>query len=53
MGYRIAADLAAVLHFLFILFVIFGGLLVLRRPKAAWAHVPVALWGALVEFTGL
>lgn len=53
MIYAIAADLTAILHFVFVLFVVFGGLLVIRRMKAAWAHVPVAVWGALVEFTGL
>jgi len=53
MGYGFAADLVAVLHFVFILFVVFGGLLVIRRPKAAWAHIPTAVWGVLIEFTGL
>lgn len=53
MGYGFAADLVVVLHFAFILFVVFGGLLVFRWPKAAWTHVPTAVWGALIEFTGL
>ncbi len=53
MVYGIAADLTALLHLGFVLFVVFGGLLVLRRPKMAWAHIPVAAWGALVEFAGL
>jgi hypothetical protein len=29
-----------------------GGLLVLRWPRVAWAHVPCAAWGALIEFAG-
>lgn len=53
MGYRIAADLTVITHFLFILLVVFGGLLVIRWAKAAWLHVPAAVWGALVEFSGL
>ena len=53
MVYRIAADLAAIVHFVFIIFVVFGGLLVIRWPKAAWGHVPAAVWGALIEFTGM
>lgn len=53
MIYKIAADSVAVLHFVFILFVVFGGLLVIRYSKAAWAHLPAAVWGALIEFTGL
>ena len=48
----IAADLLVVLHFAFILFVIFGGLSVLRLRWMAWLHVPAAVWGALIEFMG-
>src|SRR5919106_3475009 len=47
-----AADLVVVLHFLFVLFVIFGGLLVLRWPKVAYVHLPVAVYGALIELVG-
>ena len=46
------ADLVVVLHFAFVLFVVLGALLVLRWPKVAYLHVPAALWGALIEFTG-
>jgi len=49
---RIAADAVVLVHLAFVLFVIFGGLLVLRRPKLAWFHIPAAIWGALVEFAG-
>ena len=49
---KIAADIVVLVHFLFILFVVLGGLLVLRRPRMAWIHLPVAVWGALIEFTG-
>jgi hypothetical protein len=34
------------------LLVALGGLLVLRFPRVAWVHVPVALYGALIEFVG-
>lgn len=46
------ADLLVALHFGFILFVIFGGLLVLKWPKLIWLHLPAAIWGALIEFSG-
>ena len=46
------ADLIVVLHFAFVVFVVAGGLLVLRWPKVAWVHVPAAIWGAVVEITG-
>ena len=52
MPYSIAADLIVVVHFGFILFVVFGGLFVARHPVVAWAHVPAAVWGALLEFAG-
>jgi hypothetical protein len=50
--FRVLADAVLVIHFLFILFVLFGGLLAWRWPKIAWAHVPAFLWGALVETLG-
>jgi hypothetical protein len=46
------ADLVVVLHFIFVLFVVFGGLLVLRWRKLAYVHLPVALYGALIELVG-
>ncbi len=52
MLYRALAVAAVAVHFLFILFVLFGGFLVFRWPRVAWAHVPVFLWGALIEFGG-
>ena len=50
MIYRLAADLVVVIHFLFVLFVVFGGVLVLSRPRFAMVHLPIALYGALIEF---
>jgi len=47
-----SADLLVLLHFLFILFVIFGGFLVWKWKKLIWLHLPAALWGALIEFGG-
>ncbi len=52
MRYLILANLVVMLHFAFVLFVVFGGLLVLRRPGVAWLHVPAFLWGAALEFFG-
>ncbi|KAF0183179.1 MAG: hypothetical protein FD164_737 [Nitrospirae bacterium] len=46
------ADMVVLLHFAFILFVIFGGLLVLRWKMLAWIHLPAAVWGAMVELAG-
>ena len=46
------ADLIVAIHFSFILFVIFGGFLVLKWRKLIWLHLPAAMWGALIEFAG-
>jgi hypothetical protein len=50
--YRLLADALLVGHLAFVLFVVFGGALVLRWPRLAWLHVPAVFWGALVELTG-
>ena len=52
MQYRIAATAVAILHGAFILFVVLGGVVVLRWPKLAWIHLPAAVWGVLIEFAG-
>jgi len=49
MLHRLLADIALILHFLFIIFVIFGGLLVFKWNRVIWLHVPCATWGALLE----
>lgn len=50
--YSALADAVLVLHFAFVLFVALGGLLVLRRPRIAWVHLPTAVWGVAIEFGG-
>lgn len=52
MPYRLAADAVLAVHLAFVLFVVFGGLLVLRTPRIAWLHLPAVAWGALIEFSG-
>ncbi len=52
MPYLLIADLLVLLHLAFVGFVVLGALLVLRRPRLAWIHLPCALWGALIEFAG-
>jgi hypothetical protein len=50
--YGVLAALVVVAHLAFILFVMFGGLLALRRPRAAWLHLPAFLWGGWIELSG-
>jgi hypothetical protein len=52
MAYNFAATAIAILHLGFIIFVLLGGLLVLKWPRLAWVHVPAAVWGVLIEFFG-
>ena len=50
--YALLANLVVGVHLAFVVFVALGGLLALRWPRVAWAHVPCALWGATVELMG-
>ena len=52
MPYGFLAGVVVLIHLLFVLFVVLGGLLVLRWPKAAYVHLPAAAWGAAIEFAG-
>lgn len=44
------ADLIVIVHLSFIIFVTLGGILVLYRRKVMWVHIPLALWGIIVEY---
>jgi hypothetical protein len=52
MVYRFLADIVVLLHVAFVLFVVLGGLLVLRWRRLAWVHLPAAIWGTLIELGG-
>jgi hypothetical protein len=52
MTYRLAANLVLILHLGFIVFVVFGGLLVRWRRWMALVHVPCVLYGAAIEIWG-
>lgn len=52
MLFQVLADAVVVLHLSFILFVVLGGLLVLRWHRVIWAHLPAAAWGTAVELFG-
>jgi hypothetical protein len=38
----------AAIHFAFLAYVAFGGLVALRWPRTIWAHVAAVAWGVLV-----
>jgi hypothetical protein len=52
MSARALADALVVLHALFVVFAVAGGLLVVWKPIVALAHLPAALWAAWVELSG-
>ena len=52
MPFALLADLVVLVHTLFVLFVVLGGLLVLRWPRLAWLHLPAAVWGVAIELGG-
>jgi hypothetical protein len=50
--YRLLADVVLVLHLGFVLFVVLGGLLVMRWRRLAWLHLPCVAWGVALELAG-
>jgi hypothetical protein len=52
MTHRLLADATVAFHFLFIAFVVLGGLAVMRMPRVAWLHLPAVAWVVWLELTG-
>ena len=44
-----AADIILIFHFCFVLFALFGGLLILRWRRVVWLHLPALFWGIVVQ----
>ena len=51
MYYNLYANLTLILHFAFIVFVVFGSLLLFKSKKIAFIHIPCLLYGVYIEFT--
>ena len=49
--YEILSSLTLIIHFLFIIFVIFGGLLFFIKPWTLYFHFPAFVYGVYIEFT--
>ena len=49
--YELAVDIVLIIHFLFILFVIFGALLFFVAKKIVFIHIPSIIWGSYIELT--
>lgn len=52
MIYSILADAVVLIHFLFIVFVVIGGLLAGWNLKWIFVHLPAAAWAATIELRG-
>jgi len=52
MLFQLAADFIIILHFTFIVFVLVGGILVLKWRWLIWLHLPAVIWGVLISFMG-
>lgn len=50
MIYRILADGILIFHLAFILFAVFGGLIVVRWRKVIYLHVPAVVWAFAVQW---
>ena len=49
--YELAADVTLIVHFAFIIFVVFGALLFFVSTKIIYVHVPALIWGIYIELT--
>ena len=52
MFFRVTADIVVVIHLAFIAVVVLGGLLAFRWRWIPWLQLPLACWGAILEFRG-
>jgi hypothetical protein len=51
-AYPFFADLVVLLHVVFVVFAVLGGLLVLRWRRIVWVHLTAVAWAVMVEFSG-
>lgn len=48
----VSISTAAIIHFIFIVFIIFGGLFTSIIPQLIWAHIVCAIYGILMMTVG-
>lgn len=49
---RLAPELVLAVHFAFVLYAVFGGLLGLTDVRWLWVHAPAVVWSAVVNLAG-
>ncbi|WP_455218108.1 DUF2784 domain-containing protein [Kaarinaea lacus] len=52
MIYLILAEIVVLLHFLFIIFSVLGGILTIWKKWMPYFHIPAALWGSFIIIMG-
>ena len=50
--YPVLADMVVLVHLGFVVFVVLGGLLVMKWPGLIWIHLPAVFWGVAIELSG-
>ncbi|HQS58280.1 MAG: hypothetical protein B7Y56_04945 [Gallionellales bacterium 35-53-114] len=50
--YSLLSDFVLLVHFAFIVFVLGGGMLLLRWPRFVWLHFPAVVWAVFIEVSG-
>lgn len=52
MCYQFLAAGLVILHFVFVGFVVAGGILCLKWNRLIWIHIPAVIWGIMIELSG-
>lgn len=50
--YDFLSDIVVIIHFIFVIFAVAGGVLCIWWRKIVWFHLPAALWAAVISFAG-
>jgi hypothetical protein len=50
--YPLLADLVVWVHVGFVVFVVLGGLLLMKWPRLIWIHLPAVFWAIAIELSG-
>lgn len=53
MAYRVLADVAMVVHFGYLAYLVLGGFLVWRWPRTIWLHLVAVAWAAFQVLIGI
>ncbi len=52
MYYRLFADLVVIIHLAFVIFAVFGGVLIFWWRRILWLHAPAVFWSGWIELSG-